>query len=89
MSEIYGVVGGYWASLVGVGRQELSWGRRAIGLGFSTVSMPAEFIPAVIALKGKMDERRRIGRFEREWNASRDALKDIPTAADMTEAAAS
>jgi hypothetical protein len=38
MREIYGVVGRYWASLVGVGRQELSWRRRAIGLSFSAIS---------------------------------------------------
>ena len=78
MREIYGVVGRYWASLVGVGRQELSWGRRAIGLGFSTVSMPAEFIPAVIAIRGKLDERRRVEGFREEWSASRDALKGVP-----------
>ena len=50
MREIYGVVGRYWASLAGVGRQELSWPRRAIGIGFSTLSMPAEFTPALIAV---------------------------------------
>src|SRR5262249_44161426 len=53
MREIYGVVGRYWASLVGVGRQDLAWRRRAIGLAFSTVSMPAEFIPALIAVVDK------------------------------------
>jgi predicted metal-dependent phosphoesterase TrpH len=67
MREIYGVVGRYWASLVGVGRQELSWRRRAIGLGFSAISMPAEFIPALIAVIGKQDERRRIDRFRHDW----------------------
>ena len=67
MREIYGVVGRYWASLVGVGRQELSWRRRAIGLGFSAISMPAEFIPALIAVIGKQDERRRIDQFRHDW----------------------
>jgi hypothetical protein len=70
MREIYGVVGRYWASLLGAGRQELSWSRRAIGLGFSAMSMPAEFVPALIALNGKRSERRRIDRFRREWSAA-------------------
>ena len=61
MREIYGVVGRYWASLAGIGRQELSWPRRAIGIGFSALSMPAEFTPALVAPIGKAGERRRIG----------------------------
>jgi len=67
MREIYGVVGRYWASLVGVGRQELTWRRRALGLAFSTISMPAEFIPALVAVIDKNGERRRIDRFREEW----------------------
>jgi predicted metal-dependent phosphoesterase TrpH len=67
MGEIYGVVGRYWASLVGVGRQEMTWQRRAIGLAFSSISMPVEFIPAIIAVINKRDERQRIDRFRQEW----------------------
>jgi predicted metal-dependent phosphoesterase TrpH len=67
MREIYGVVGRYWASLAGIGRQELSWRRRALGLAFSTISMPAEFIPALIAAIDKNGEWRRIDRFREEW----------------------
>jgi predicted metal-dependent phosphoesterase TrpH len=78
MREIYGVVGCYWASLAGIGRQELSWRRRAIGVGFSAISMPAEFTPAVIAIRGKMDERRRIAEFRRAWEAS--SLQTVPIA---------
>jgi predicted metal-dependent phosphoesterase TrpH len=80
MREIYGVVGRYWASLVGVGRQELSWRRRALGLAFSTISMPAEFIPALIAVSNKSWERRRIAAYRRQWEASsmRDGLKAVP-----------
>ena len=87
--EIYGVVGRYWGSLVGVGRQELSWGRRAIGVGFSAISMAAEFIPAIIAVKGKADERRRIDGFRRAWNASRGGVHGVASGEDITEAAAS
>ncbi len=65
--EIYGVVFRYWASLVGVGRQELSWARRASGLGFSAASLPAEFIPALVALVDKTRERARVAGYRREW----------------------
>jgi len=68
MREIYGVVGRYWASLAGIGRQELSWTRRAIGIGFSTLSMPAEITPALIAVAGKTAERRRIHHIRQEWS---------------------
>jgi len=59
--EIYGVVSCYWLSLLGVGRQDLSWRRRAVGLGFSTISMPFEFIPLLTASRGKRGERQYVG----------------------------
>ncbi len=64
--EIYGVVGCYWASLVGVGRQELSPGRRALGLAFSAVSLPGEFIPLLVAAIDKRAEARRVAQYRRE-----------------------
>lgn len=76
MREIYGVVFRYWASLAGVGRQDLSWARRAIGIGFSAISMPAEFIPAVIAVNKKRSERRRIEEFRAAWMAGAGSLGD-------------
>ncbi len=64
--EIYGVIARYWASLVGAGRQELTWGRRAIGIGFSLVSFPAEFVPLLIAVNSKVGEARRVGGYRRQ-----------------------
>jgi predicted metal-dependent phosphoesterase TrpH len=64
--EIYGVVVRYWASLLGAGRQELTWGRRTLGIGFSAVSFPAEFIPLLIAVKSKVGEARRVGGYRRQ-----------------------
>jgi predicted metal-dependent phosphoesterase TrpH len=58
--EIYGVVGRYWATLLGAGRQDLSWPRRTLGLAFSALSMPFEFSPFVVAALHKRDERRRV-----------------------------
>jgi predicted metal-dependent phosphoesterase TrpH len=81
MREIYGVVGRYWASLVGVGRQDLAWPRRAIGLGFSAISLPAEFIPALVAVIDKTGERRRVAEYRRQWQsgAGRNGLKTMPS----------
>ena len=65
--EIYGVVGRYWAALVGAGRHDLSWSRRTLGLAFSAASMPFEFSPLAVATLHKRDEARRIARYWREW----------------------
>ncbi len=64
--EIYGVVGRYWTTLLGAGRQELSWPRRTLGLGFSALSMPFEFSPLVVAALHKRDEARRVTGYRRE-----------------------
>jgi predicted metal-dependent phosphoesterase TrpH len=61
--EIYGVVGRYWATLLGAGRQDLSWPRRTLGLAFSALSMPFEFSPLVVAALHKRDERRRVSAY--------------------------
>lgn len=63
--EIYGVVGRYWATLLGAGRQELSWPRRTLGLAFSALSMPLEFSPLVVAALHKRDEARRVSVYRR------------------------
>ena len=63
--EIYGVVGRYWATLLGAGRQELSWPRRTLGLAFSALSMPFEFSPLVVAALHKRDEARRVSLYRR------------------------
>jgi hypothetical protein len=67
--EIYGVVFRYWASLVGIGRQELPWPRRTLGLVFSAVSLPAEFVPLLVAVAHKRRERARIAAYRRECQA--------------------
>jgi hypothetical protein len=87
--EIYGVVGHYWASLLGAGRQELSWSRRAFGLAFSAVSMPFEFMPLVVAGVHKFGDARRAAAYRRDWEMSCSVggyepvvTKDCQTAAD-------
>jgi predicted metal-dependent phosphoesterase TrpH len=63
-ADIYGVIAQYWLSLVGLQRGEFSASRRALGLGFSVVSAPFEFIPLLIAAIQKRGEARRVRDFE-------------------------
>ena len=65
--EIYGVVGNYWATLVGARRQDLSWPRRTLGLAFSAATMPFEFSPLAVAALHKRDESRRVAAYRRAW----------------------
>jgi predicted metal-dependent phosphoesterase TrpH len=84
--EIYAVVGRYRASLVGVGRQDLSWPRRTLGLAFSAVTMPFEFTPLVVAALHKRDEARRVTAYRGEWEhqrTTRGALGMAATRADF------
>ena len=59
-AEIYRVVGRYWGTLIGIGRPDLSWRRRVLGLAFSAVTLPFEFSPLVVAAVQKRDEARRV-----------------------------
>lgn len=77
--EIYGVVGQYWGTLVGAGRVDLSWPRRALGLAFSAASMPFEFSPLVVAALHKRDEARRVAAYRREWEIRSSASGDEPS----------
>jgi predicted metal-dependent phosphoesterase TrpH len=87
--EIYGVVFRYWASLVGLERQDLTWPRRALGLGFSAISLPAEFVPLLVAALQKRAERERIARCRHEWETARSRRGDeaAPLAASRAERA--
>jgi predicted metal-dependent phosphoesterase TrpH len=78
--EIYGVVGRYWTTLLGAGRQELSWPRRTLGLAFSALSMPFEFSPLVVAALHKRDEARRVTGYRRELEV-RHAIRRSGSAA--------
>lgn len=71
-AEIYRVVGRYWGTLVGIGRTDLSWRRRALGLAFSAVTLPFEFSPLVVAAVQKRDEATRI-------DSARMALSNFAT----------
>jgi hypothetical protein len=61
-ADIYGVIADYWLALIGLRRHEISLPRRAVGLAFSAVSAPFEFIPVVVATIAKSRESRCIDR---------------------------
>jgi predicted metal-dependent phosphoesterase TrpH len=55
-ADVYGVVAHYWASLAGLTRQCHSVPRRALGIGFSALSLPFQFTPALVAAVQKSSE---------------------------------
>lgn len=65
--DAYGVVGRYAASVLGYGpRDHAGWHRLACAMCV-IASPPAQFVPAVIAMKGKAAERRVVDAVAREW----------------------
>jgi predicted metal-dependent phosphoesterase TrpH len=64
--EIYGVIGKYWAALAGLGRPDLSWPRRGIGLAWSLASLPVEFVPFLVGVVQKKREADRISVYQRD-----------------------
>jgi predicted metal-dependent phosphoesterase TrpH len=64
--EIYGVVLNYWAALLGIHPSGLTRAQRVGGVGWSLMSLPFQFIPLLVTLAQKRDERRRIARLQRE-----------------------
>lgn len=60
--DAYGVVARYCASLMGYGPCDQGLLRRAACLGFSIVSLPAQFVPLAIVASGKRREAREVAR---------------------------
>jgi hypothetical protein len=48
------------SALAGFGPRDLSSWRRAVCLGFTAVSLPFQFMPAVVAANSKAGERRAV-----------------------------
>jgi predicted metal-dependent phosphoesterase TrpH len=64
--EIYGVVGCYWQALAGLRRHDMRWPTRLIGWGWSLLSLPAEFVPILVAVLQKRGEMQRVTQCRRE-----------------------
>lgn len=54
--DAYGVIGKYIGSLIGLGPRDHTGWHRAGCVAFSGVSLPFQFMPLVIALRGKRRE---------------------------------
>jgi predicted metal-dependent phosphoesterase TrpH len=59
-ADAYGVIRRYIGSLVGLEQPDHRGWRRAACLGFAVGSLPFQFLPLVIASKGKLHERRKV-----------------------------
>ncbi len=61
-SEIYGVIARYWGSLIGLERSDLRSSTRLKAAALAALLLPAQFLPALIALHLKSAEARRVKR---------------------------
>jgi predicted metal-dependent phosphoesterase TrpH len=64
-ADVYGVVVDYWRSLAGFTRHRYSLPRRALGVGFSAVSLPFQFTPALVSASQKASESARCRAYAR------------------------
>jgi len=68
--DAYGVIARYVAALAGLGPRDLRSWRRAACLAFVAVSLPAQFLPLLVAAVGKRCERREVDRASAHINAT-------------------
>jgi hypothetical protein len=64
-ADVYGVVVDYWKSLAGLTRHTYSLPRRVLGAGFSAVSLPFQFTPALVSASQKARESARCRAYAR------------------------
>lgn len=77
--DTYGVIGAYIAALAGFGPRDLSGWRRAACCGFVAASLPFQFMPALIAAKTKVLERRAVAALA----AHLEEIAGMPAAAEL------
>jgi predicted metal-dependent phosphoesterase TrpH len=65
LTEIYGSIANHWGGLFGLRRHELTVPERAFSLVGSALLLPLQFVPGVIALRLKHQERERVERYRR------------------------
>jgi hypothetical protein len=73
LSEIYGVIANYWRALVGLDRDDLDAQARLVSGVCAALLLPVQFIPAMVAVSMKRQERQRILRYRLEYSSTVDA----------------
>jgi predicted metal-dependent phosphoesterase TrpH len=78
--DVYGVVGRYMASLVGIGPSDHAGLHRLACLAFSAGSLPFQFLPLLVAIIGKLGERATVTSVRAQWagQSARRAPADLP-----------
>jgi hypothetical protein len=75
-AEAYGVIRRYLGSLVGFGPHDHRSYRRAALLAFAAVSLPFEFMPVVVAARGKARERQNVEDLRRHLTATESGIPE-------------
>jgi predicted metal-dependent phosphoesterase TrpH len=83
--DAYGVIAAYVSALAGFGPRDLPAWRRAACLAFTAVSLPFQFMPAVLAAKSKAGERRAVSML----SAHLAAIDDVAPAGALPKVARS
>jgi len=84
-ADVYGVVADYWKSLAGLTRHGYSLPRRALGIGFSAVSLPFQFTPSLVAAVQKSSEAARCREYARVLRDPRAPAHDLGRPVDDQE----
>jgi len=79
--EIYEVILQYWVSLARLRRDDLSGRRRLLGIATSLGLLPFQFVPGLLAVRGKQHERGRVARYARALGACDRASSQAPALA--------
>jgi hypothetical protein len=82
--DAYAVIGSYVASLAGFGPRDHGLQHRALCLGFSLVSLPAQFLPLALVWRSKVREAETV----RRVSAAATAWLDEQLGARPTQARA-
>jgi len=69
--EIYETILHYWASLVRLRRDDLGARRRLLGMAASLGLLPFQFVPGLVAIRGKRAEAARVARYARALGLNR------------------
>ncbi|MPZ17267.1 MAG: hypothetical protein GEV06_05060 [Luteitalea sp.] len=86
--DAYGVIWRYCKSLVGLGPNDHTWLERVFCLATAVASIPFQWLPVAIALRGKRSEARYVDRCARQLREWREGAEAASRAATVSRASA-